>query len=68
MNPSDREQVVPPILAELRDENDRLVYSWTIKPPVRTLPPGEKTTFNEAKIDIPRAASKLTVSWAVPRS
>src|SRR3546814_4384000 len=42
INPTDREQRVPPILAELRDAQGTIVYSWTIKPPVRMLPPNEK--------------------------
>ncbi len=64
INPTDREQRVPPILAELRDAQGTIVYSWTIKPPVRTLPPNEKATFSEAKLDIPRRSTQLTVSWA----
>lgn len=67
INPTDREQRVPPILAELRDAQGTIVYSWTIKPPVRTLPPGEKANFSEAKLDIPRRATQLTVSWALPK-
>jgi predicted Zn finger-like uncharacterized protein len=66
INPTDRAQPVPPILAELRDAQGTIVYSWTIKPPVRSLPAGEKVTFSEAKLDIPRRASQLTVSWAIP--
>ncbi len=68
INPTDREQTVPHILAELRDDQGTIVYSWTIKPPVRTLPPNEKTSFSEAKLDIPRRASQLTVSWVTPRN
>jgi predicted Zn finger-like uncharacterized protein len=64
INPTDREQRVPPILAELRDAQGTIVYSWTIKPPVRTLPPNEKATFSEAKLDIPRRSTELSVSWA----
>lgn len=64
INPTDREQRVPPILAELRDAQGTIVYSWTIKPPVRTLPPNEKATFSEAKLDIPPRSAQLTVSWA----
>ena len=67
INPTDREQRVPPILAELRDAQGTIVYSWTIKPPVRTLPPNEKANFSEAKLDIPRRATQLTVSWALPK-
>ena len=68
INPTDREQRVPAILAELRVAQGTIVYSWTIKPPVRMLPPNEKVNFSEAKLDIPRRASQLTVSWAVPKS
>lgn len=68
INPTDREQRVPPILAELRDAQGTIVYSWTIKPPVRTLPPNEKASFSEAKLDIPRRATQLTVSWAMARN
>lgn len=64
INPTDREQRVPPILAELRDAQGTIVYSWTIKPPVAKLPPNEKANFSEAKLDIPRRATQLTVSWA----
>lgn len=67
INPTDREQRVPPILAELRDAQGTIVYSWTIKPPVRMLPPNEKASFSEAKLDIPRRATQLTVSWALGR-
>ncbi len=65
VNPTDREQKVPPMLAELRDAQGRIVYSWTIRPPIAVLPPGERVNFNEAKLDIPRAATKLTISWAL---
>src|SRR3546814_13451356 len=67
INPTDREQRGPPILAELRDAQGTIVYSWTIKPPVRMLPPNEKVNFSEAKLDIPRRATQLTVSWALPK-
>lgn len=67
INPTDREQRVPSILAELRDAQGTIVYSWTIKPPVRMLPPNEKVNFSEAKLDIPRRATQLTVSWALPK-
>jgi hypothetical protein len=31
------------------------------------LPPNEKASFSEAKLDIPRRATQLTVSWALAR-
>jgi predicted Zn finger-like uncharacterized protein len=67
VNPTDRAQRVPPILAELRDAQGRIVYSWTIDPPVDVLPPGERRGFSEAKVDIPRAAVELTASWTPQR-
>lgn len=66
INPTDREQRVPPILAELRDAQGIIVYSWTIQPPVATLAPNAKVNFSEAKLDIPRRASELSVNWAQP--
>lgn len=67
INPTDRPQRVPPILAELRDAQDRIVYSWVIDPPIDVLPAGERRGFSEAKVDIPRAAETLTASWAPQR-
>jgi predicted Zn finger-like uncharacterized protein len=66
INPTDREQRVPPILAELRDAQGTIVYSWTIKPPVASLAPNAKVNFSEAKLDIPRRAAELTVNWDLP--
>lgn len=66
INPTDREQRVPPILAELRDARGTIVYSWTIKPPVASLAPNAKVNFSEAKLDIPRRATELSVNWDLP--
>jgi hypothetical protein len=65
INPTERTQTIPPLLAELRDEEGTIVYSWVIKPPRRTLPPGEKVKFAEAQVGIPRRATTLTVGWAL---
>ena len=67
INPTDREQIVPAIAAELHDKSGQIVYRWIIKPPVRQLAPGERANFNEAKIDVPAAAKYLTVNWANTR-
>ena len=67
VNPTDRAQRVPPILAELRDSQGRIVFSWTIRPPVAVLPPGERAEFSQAQLNIPRAAVMLTTSWAPVR-
>jgi len=62
VNPSSDEQPVPPIEAQLRDGNGKLVYSWTIAPPARTLPPGGSVPFNSAEMGVPASGSGSTVT------
>lgn len=64
INPTQSDQTVPPMLVILRDAGGRIVYSWKMKAPAPTLAPGAKINFNEAKLDVPRAASQLEVGWA----
>ena len=64
INPTDGDQPVPPMLVILRDASGRIVYSWQMKAPAGSLAPGAKINFNEAKLDVPRAASQLEVGWA----
>jgi predicted Zn finger-like uncharacterized protein len=54
---------VPPILIVLRDARDRIVYSWEVAPPQRTLGPGETVTINEAVTDVPRSARFAEIGW-----
>jgi predicted Zn finger-like uncharacterized protein len=54
---------VPPILIVLRDARDRIVYSWEVAPPQRTLGPGESVTINEAVTDVPRSARFAEIGW-----
>jgi len=54
---------VPPILIVLRDASDRVVYSWEVAPPRRTLGPGESVTINEAVTDVPRSARFAEIGW-----
>ncbi|MEG3163708.1 MJ0042-type zinc finger domain-containing protein [Sphingomonas sp. PB2P19] len=63
-NPSDSRQRVPDIRAELRDAQGRIVYSWTITPQQRTLPPGGAIDFNSAKLDVPANSKRLELSFA----
>jgi predicted Zn finger-like uncharacterized protein len=63
INPTDREQNVPPIRAELRDkETKQVVHSWTIEPPARVLAPRSSASFNSAEVDVPKGGDELTVS------
>ncbi|BBC71813.1 hypothetical protein AEB_P0945 [Altererythrobacter sp. B11] len=54
---------VPPILIVLRDEQDRIVYSWEVMPPKRSLAPGESVSVNEAVTDVPRRAKSAEIGW-----
>ena len=63
-NPSSARQRVPDIRAGLRDAQGRLVYSWTITPQQRTLPPGAAVDFNSAKLDVPANSKRLELSFA----
>ena len=62
INPTDESQDVPPIRAQLRSAKGELVYSWTIAPPARTLPPGASATFNSAEVNVPAGGDELTIT------
>lgn len=64
VNPTGETQMVPDIIAELRDASGRVVYGWRIVPPVRRLPPKGTADFDSAEMDVPKSAQKLTVSFA----
>lgn len=66
INPTDREQQVPPIQAELRDKETRkVVHRWTIAPPAQVLAPRSSASFNSAEVDVPRGGDELTVTLGV---
>ena len=54
---------VPPLLIQLRDDRDRIVFDWEITPPKRALGPGESMAVTEAVTDVPRAASSVRIGW-----
>ena len=63
INPTDQEQNVPPIRAELRDKATRaLVHRWTIEPPTPVLAPRSSASFNSAEVDVPKGGDELTVT------
>ncbi|WP_309662346.1 zinc-ribbon domain-containing protein [Sphingomonas sp.] len=62
INPTDENQNVPPIQAQLRNQKGKLVYSWTIAPPARILPPGASATFNSAEVNVPAGGDELTIT------
>lgn len=65
-NPTDIDQKVPPIRAELRNKQSKaVIYQWTIPPPARVLGPRSSTSFNSAEVDVPQGGDELTVTLGV---
>jgi predicted Zn finger-like uncharacterized protein len=62
INPSGREQTVPPIQAELKNHSGQVVYSWTIQPPAPSLAAGASASFNSAEVSVPPGGEELTIT------
>jgi predicted Zn finger-like uncharacterized protein len=62
INPTSREQQVPPLQAQLKTRAGQIVYSWTIAPPARTLGPGASASFNSAEVNVPPGGDELTIT------
>lgn len=62
-NVGQQRQTVPSILIVLRDRRERIVYSYEVAPPKRTLAPGESLTINEAVTDVPKSAKVAEIGW-----
>lgn len=62
INPSGKEQSVPPIQAQLKNRAGKVVYSWTIQPPAQTLPAGGSASFNSAEVSVPPGGDELTIT------
>ena len=63
MNQTDEVQRVPQIRAELKDAQGRVVYAWSIAPPVRELQARGRVTFDAAEMDVPRGGRMLSLSF-----
>ena len=62
INPTAREQEVPPLNAKLTNQAGKLVYSWTIAPPTRSLAAGASASFNSAEVNVPPGGEYLTIT------
>ena len=62
INPTSREQQVPPLLAQLKTRSGKVVYSWTIAPPARSLAAGASASFNSAEVNVPPGGDELTIT------
>lgn len=68
INPTSREQDVPPLQAQLRTKAGKVVYSWVIAPPARTLAAGASASFNSAEVNVPPGGDELTITLGSPRA
>lgn len=68
INPTAEEQTVPPLQAQLRSRTGAVVYSWTIAPPARSLPPGASASFNSAEVNVPAGGEELTITLGAPKA
>jgi predicted Zn finger-like uncharacterized protein len=67
INPTAKEQDVPPLQAQLRSRAGKVVYSWTIAPPARSLPAGGSASFNSAEVNVPPGGDELTITLGQPK-
>jgi predicted Zn finger-like uncharacterized protein len=62
INPSGKEQPVPPLQAELKNHSGKVVYSWTIPAPAPSLAAGASASFNSAEVSVPPGGEELTIT------
>ena len=62
-NPTDVEQTVPDIRAELRNAQGKTIYAWTITRPAARLAPGAAVNFDGAAVDVPANSTNVSVSF-----
>jgi predicted Zn finger-like uncharacterized protein len=62
INPTTQEQDVPPLQAQLKTRAGKVVYSWTIAPPARSLQAGASASFNSAEVNVPPGGDELTIT------
>jgi predicted Zn finger-like uncharacterized protein len=62
INPTSKEQAVPPLQAQLKTRAGKIVYSWTIPPPARSLAAGASAPFNSAEVNVPPGGDELTIT------
>lgn len=63
VNRTDQVQRVPQIRAELKDGDNRTIYSWSIAPPVSEIQPGGRVAFDSAEIGVPQGGRTLTLNF-----
>ena len=67
INGTDARQPVPPIRAELLDQSkQKIIYSWTISPPVSSLDLNDSADFNSAEVDVPEGGKFIRLRLGAP--
>ena len=67
INPSAKEQQVPPLEAKLTNKSGKLVYRWVIPPPAHALAAGTSAAFNSAEVKS-RLAANISRSLSASRT
>jgi predicted Zn finger-like uncharacterized protein len=68
INPTAKEQHVPPLQAQLKTKAGKIVYSWVIPPPASSLPAGSSAPFNSAEVSVPPGGDELTITLSAQAS
>ncbi|MFL6725462.1 MAG: zinc-ribbon domain-containing protein [Sphingomicrobium sp.] len=68
INPTTKEQLVPPLQAQLLGPSGKVVYSWTIEPPARSLAAGASASFNSAEVNVPPGGDDLRITVGQPKA
>jgi predicted Zn finger-like uncharacterized protein len=68
INQSAKEQDVPPLQAQLKSKAGKVLYSWTIAPPARTLASGASASFNSAEVNVPPGGEEITITIGGPKA
>lgn len=66
-NISSKTVKVPSIMIIMRDEHERIVYSWEVPPSKEKLAPGERLAITEAVTDVPKSAKFAEIGWKAAR-
>ena len=56
-------QMVPRLRMEVKDAQNRVIFTWLTKPVASTIEARQKIGFKEAKLGVPESATSLTVSF-----
>ncbi|MEO6433050.1 MAG: MJ0042-type zinc finger domain-containing protein [Sphingomicrobium sp.] len=68
INPTSKEQSVPPLQAQLKSASGEIVYNWTIAPPAQSLAPGASASFNSAEVNVPPGGDAITLTLGSAKS